>query len=169
MAWVITFVLFVQHSIENHCNDNVIIIVHSVTVQVTVTSSCEGLLLEQTSASGIILSNAANTGYSYDSNMDCQWNLVSALIRSKLELTFYIFSTQLDTDFLYVYDGDTSSSPLINKFSGMSLPAPITSSSNKLHLRFTSDSSTQLHGFTASYRGWVLFDHTEGNLIRNDI
>ena len=140
------------------------------TVQVTVTSSCEGLLLEQTSASGIILSNTAdnNNGYSYDSNMDCQWNLVSALI-SKLELTFYIFSTQLDVDFLYVYDGDSSSSPLIDKFSGTSLPAPITSSSNKLHLRFTSDSSTQLHGFTASYRGWVLFDHTEGNLIRNDI
>lgn len=140
----------------------VIVIVHSVTVQVTVTSSCEGLLLEQTSASGIIF-----TGHGYGSNMDCQWNLVSALIRSKLELTFYIFSTQLDADFLYVYDGDSSSSPLIDKFSGTSLPAPITSSSNKLHLRFTSNILTQLRGFTASYRGRVLFDHTEGNLIRN--
>ena len=158
-------VLVLRHSIENRCNDNVIVVLHSVTVQVTVTSSCEGLSLEQTNASGIILSD---TGYSYGSSMDCQWNLVSALI-SKLELTFYTFSTQLDTDFLYVYDGDSSSSPLIDKFSGTSLPAPITSSSNKLHLRFTSNSLTQLRGFTASYRGRVLFDHTEGNLIRNDI
>ena len=165
MAWVITLVLFLRHSIENRCNDNVIVVLHSVTVQVTVTSSCEGLSLEQTNASGIILSD---TGYSYGNSMDCQWNLVSALI-SKLELTFYIFSTQLDVDFLYVYDGDSSSSPLIDKFSGTSLPAPITSSSNKLHLRFTSNSLTQLRGFTASYRGRVLFDHTEGNLIRNDI
>ena len=53
--------------IENRCNGNVIVIVHSVTVQVTVTSSCQGLLLEQTSASGMILSN---TGYSYHTNME---------------------------------------------------------------------------------------------------
>ena len=158
-------VLFLKHSFENRCNDHVIVIVHSMTAQVTVTSSCQGLLLEQTNASGIILSN---TGYSYHSNMDCQWNLVSASI-SKLELTFYFFSTQFGTDFLYVYDGDSSSSPLIDKFSGTSLPASITSSSNKLHLKFTSDISNQLRGFIAGYRGRVLFDHTEGNLIRNDI
>ena len=109
-----------------------------------------------------------NNGYYYQSNMLCQWNLVSASI-SKLELTFYIFNTELDADFLYIYDGDSSSSPLIDNFSGASLPSPITSSSNKLYLRFRSDTSYGLRGFTAGYRGRVLFDHTEVNLIRNDI
>ena len=155
---MITLVIVSRHSIENSCNDNVIFIffVYSVTLQVTVTSSCVGLWLQQTSASGIILSNTAkdNKGYSYQSNLDCQWSLVSASI-SKLELTFYIFNTQLDADFLYVYDGDSSSSSLIDKFSGTSLPSPITSSSNKLHLRFTSDGSNQTRGFTAGYRGRV--------------
>ena len=121
------------------------------TVQVTVTSSCEGLFLEQTNASGIILSRKKDGQYYY-SNMDCLWNLVSSSI-SKLELTFYTFSTQLDADFLYVYNGNSSSSSLIGKFSGTSLPGPITSSSNKLHLRFTSDSSGDFRGFTAGYRG----------------
>ena len=137
------------------------------TVQVTGTS-CEGLLLEQDNASGIIWSRTSDDGFSYQSNMNCQWHVVSISI-SKWELAFYIFSTQLDADFLHVYDGYSSSSPLIANFSGTSLPAPITSSSNKLHLRFKSDSSNQLRGFTAGYRGRVLFDHTEGSLIRNDI
>ena len=120
----------------------------------TVTSSCVGLSLEQTNASGFILSNnASNINHqSYLSNMDCQWNLVSAS-NVKLELTFYIFNTQLDSDFLYVYNGGSSSSSLIGNFSGTSLPAPITSSSNKLFLRFTSDSSGRARGFTARYRG----------------
>ena len=122
----------------------------------TVTSSCVGLSLEQTNASGFIFSNIAN---SYLSNTDCQWNLVSAS-NVKLELTFYIFNTQLDADFLYVYNGDSSSSSLIGNFSGTSLPAPITSSSNKLFLRFTSDSSRQARGFTAGYRGMVHLETT---------
>ena len=124
----------------------------------TVTSSCAGLSLELTKTSGIILSTRnSNYGYGsggnyfYQNDMDCQWNLVSPV--SKLEVTFFIFSTQLDADYLYVYDGDSSSSPLIDKFSGTSLPAPITSSSNKLHLRFTTDSSVTARGFRATYRG----------------
>lgn len=128
----------------------------------TVTSSCAHLLLEQTSTSGIILSTNnsdydynSNQDYYYDNDMDCQWNFVSS---TKLELTFLTFSTELDVDYLYVYDGDSSSSPLIGTFSGTSLPAPITSSSNKLHVRFTSDSSLTSRGFRASYGGKTHFD-----------
>ena len=123
----------------------------------TVTSSCAGLSLKQTTLSGIIFSTN-NRDYSYSSasdyfylnNMDCHWNLDS---NTKVEVTFFNFSTQPNADYLYVYDGDSSSSSLIGQFSGTSLPAPITSSSNKLYLRFTSDSSGQARGFTAAYRG----------------
>lgn len=64
-----------------------------------------------------------------------------------------MFSTQLDADYLNVYDGDSSFSPLIDTFSGTTLPAPIISSSNKLHVRFTTDSSGTARGFRAGYRG----------------
>lgn len=124
---------------------------------VTVTSTCANLLLEQTSTSGIILSTNnsdydynSNSNYYYDNDMDCQWNLTSS---TKVELTFYTFNTELDADYLYVYDGGSSSSPMIGSFSGTSLPSPITSSSNKLHVRFTSNTSRRRRGFRASYRG----------------
>lgn len=123
----------------------------------TVTSTCANLLLEQTSSSGIILSTNNsdydynyNANYYYDNDMDCQWNLTSS---RQVELTFFIFNTELDADYLYVYDGGSSSSPLIGPFSGTSLPSPITSSSNKLHIRFTSNASVRRRGFRASYRG----------------
>ena len=82
--------------------------------------------------------------------MDCYWNLTSS---TKVELTFFTFNTELDMDYLYVYDGGSSSSPLIGPYSGTSLPSPITSSSNKLHVRFTSNASARRRGFRASYRG----------------
>lgn len=123
----------------------------------TVTSTCANLLLEQTSSSGIILSTNNsdydynyNANYYYDNDMDCQWNLTSS---TQVELTFFIFNTELDADYLYVYDGGSSSSLLIGPFSGTSLPSPITSSSNKLHIRFTSNASVRRRGFRASYRG----------------
>ena len=122
-----------------------------------VTSSCANLWLKQTHTSGIIFSTKIsnynfNSGsdYFYYNNMDCQWTLSS---NAKLELTFFIFSTQLGADYLHVYDGGSSSSPLIGTFSGTTMPSPITSSSNKLRVRFTSDSSGTTRGFRASYRG----------------
>ena len=132
---------------------------HLTADQVTVTSSCASLSLKQTISSGIMFSRN-NSDYSYGSggdyfylnNMDCQWNLDSNS-NMKVEVTFFIFNTQPNVDYLYAYDGDSSSSSLIGQFSGTSLPAPITSSSNKLYLRFTSDSSGQARGFTAAYRG----------------
>ena len=124
---------------------------------VTVTSTCANLLLEQTSSSGIIISTNNSdydynfdANYRYDNDMDCYWNLTSS---TKVELTFFTFNTELDMDYLYVYDGGSSSSPLIGPYSGTSLPSPITSSSNKLHVRFTSNASARRRGFRASYRG----------------
>ena len=123
---------------------------HFTAAQVTVTSSCTGLSLKQTISSGIMFSTI--NSHFYLNNMDCQWNLDS-YTNMKVEVTFFIFNTQPNADYLYVYDGDSSSSSLIGQFNGTSLPAPITSSSNKLYLRFTSDSSVQARGFTAAYRG----------------
>ena len=82
--------------------------------------------------------------------MDCQWNLNSNAV---IELLFYFFTTQLSADYVSVYDGDSTSAPLIGQFSESSLPAPITSSSTKLYVRFTSDGSSQYTGFAARYRG----------------
>ena len=62
-----------------------------------------------------------------------------------------------NADFVYVYDGNSSSARLIGRFSGSSRPGPSVSSSNQLHVRFTSDGSSQHYGFKATYRGMFFF------------
>ena len=114
----------------------------------TATSSCSNLLMRDASKpSGTIYSTRSSA---YSSNMDCRWNLTS---NGVIELLFYRFATESSADYVRVYDGDSTSAPLIGRFSGSSLPAPITSSSTKLYVRFTSDSSSEYRGFTARYRG----------------
>ncbi|CAH3179274.1 unnamed protein product [Porites lobata] len=116
----------------------------------TATSSCSNLLVRDASKpSGTIYSTNRYRGSAYSSNMDCRWNLTSNAV---IELLFYYFTTQSSTDYVRVYDGDSISAPLIGEFSGSSLPAPITSSSTKLYVRFTSDGSSEYRGFNARYR-----------------
>ena len=115
----------------------------------TATSSCSNLLVRDASKpSGTIYST--HSAPTYSSNMDCRWNLTSNVV---IELLFYDFTTESSLDYVSVYDGDSTSAPLIGQFSGSSLPAPITSSSTKLYVRFTSDGSSQHRGFAARYRG----------------
>ena len=82
--------------------------------------------------------------------MDCYWYFSSD---AKLQLAFVSFNTESCCDRVSVYDGDSTSSPLIGQFSGSSLPTPITSSSNELYVRFTTDGSVVNSGFVASYQG----------------
>ncbi|XP_048462936.1 cubilin [Rhincodon typus] len=50
-----------------------------------------------------------------------------------------------------VRDGETELDPLINKFCGSTLPAPITTNGNKLWIKFESDISASKGGFIALY------------------
>ena len=116
----------------------------------TATSSCSNLLTRDASkASGTIYSTGSSSS-TYGSNMDCRWNLTSNAV---IELLFYDFATESSLDYVSVYDGDSTSAPLIGLFSGSSVPPPITSSSTKLYMRFMSDGSLEYRGFNARYRG----------------
>ncbi|XP_015777969.1 PREDICTED: deleted in malignant brain tumors 1 protein-like [Acropora digitifera] len=116
-------------------------------VRAQTTCSSNLLVKNVNNQNGLIQSSVTT---SYRSNMTCEWTLSAD---TKLELFFFgPFSTQSFCDFVYVYDGSSSSARLIGKFSGSSRPGPIVSSSNQLHVRFTSDASVQLFGFKATYR-----------------
>ena len=116
-------------------------------LELKVSSSCANLLVKNTNTSGIIRSNKNRL---YSDNMNCQWNLSSNV---KLELVFLHFKTDSSADYVNVYDGGSTSSPLLGTFSGSSLPAAIMSSSNKLHVTFITDGSGTNEGLTATYRG----------------
>ncbi|XP_029110994.1 cubilin [Scleropages formosus] len=55
-------------------------------------------------------------------------------------------------DFVEVRDGLTETAPLVGKYCGSTLPAPIISSSNGLWVRFKSDTSISKAGFRAVYQ-----------------
>ena len=113
-------------------------------------TTCLSSLLVQNvnNQSGLIQSSM---GTSYSSNMNCGWTITS---NAKLELVFVgPFYTESNSDFVNVYDGSSSSARLIGRFHGSSRPATIVSSSNQLHVRFTSDGSSEYYGFKAVYRG----------------
>ena len=105
-------------------------------------------------ASGIIFSNMHGE-YSY--GMNCSWSIFSNL---SLELSFTRFQTERGSDPVTVYDGSSSSSPLIGCYDGDSLPEKISSSSHELFVTFSSDGSVSRSGFVANY-------HSKGFLIGN--
>ena len=122
-------------------------------VQAQTTCSSNLLVQNGNSQSGLIQSSTSLNEQvkEYSSNMNCDWTLSA---NAKLQLVFFgPFNTESNKDFVYVYDGDSSSARLIGGFSGSSRPGPIVSSSNQLYIRFTSDGSSQYEGFKAIYRG----------------
>lgn len=66
---------------------------------------------------------------------------------------FPSFNLEPGYDFLHIYDGRDSLSPLIGSFYGSQLPGRIESSSNSLFLAFRSDASVSNTGFVIDYTG----------------
>ena len=149
------FVLFFL--VDRYFKLLVLCIVYLTAPVVMATSSCANLLVYQSKTDGII-----QTGdYSrYSNNMECNWNISA---NTMLQLEFLRFHLWDSNDYLLVFDGGSSSSPLIAKFSNASLnyspltplPAPVVSSTNKLYVRFQSGASNTADGILARYQGTV--------------
>jgi len=69
-----------------------------------------------------------------------------------VKLTFNSFATESGYDYLYVYNGTSSSAPLLSSYNGSSIPSTITATnaSGALTLVFTSDGSGTNNGFSIS-------------------
>ncbi|XP_072431088.1 cubilin [Chiloscyllium punctatum] len=61
------------------------------------------------------------------------------------------FNNSCSSVYVEVHDGGTEMDPLISKFCGSTLPAPITTSGNKMWIKFKADVSTSKGGFLALY------------------
>ena len=109
----------------------------------------------RSSCSGLVRLGAAHgtiTDGSHKSNADCKWLIASAQVNITLQLDE--IDLESDFDFLIVYDGNSTKSPQLGKYSqgkGGDLPAPVTAQSGTMLLRLTSDSSAQGDSFTARY------------------
>nr|XP_046226989.1 cubilin [Scatophagus argus] len=105
-----------------------------------------------TESEGIIIS--PNWPNNYAHNRQCVY-MIRLPVGEKVALNFTDMNLESHSscsfDYVEVRDGRTETDPLIGRYCGSSLPAPILSSSNFLWIRFRSDSSVSRAGFRAVY------------------
>ncbi|XP_076997194.1 CUB and sushi domain-containing protein 1-like isoform X4 [Tamandua tetradactyla] len=63
------------------------------------------------------------------------------------------FNMEPTYDFLHIYEGEDSNSPIIGSFQGSQAPERIESSGNSLFLAFQSDASVGFSGFNTEFKG----------------
>eukprot|EP00795_Rhopilema_esculentum_P001726 gene1726-16211_t len=86
----------------------------------------------------------------YPSDSECTWKITVPL-KSKVELSFKEIHLEPGFDYVYVYDGPTSSSKIIARLMGLGKVTPLLSSGNQMLVRFVSDKNIEKKGFLANY------------------
>lgn len=88
----------------------------------------------------------------YLPNKECVWR-ITVPPRYQVAIEFNYFSLEESNvcanDYVEVRDGNSKKSRLIGKFCGYKLPKIVSSTSNKLYIRFVSDGSSEDGGFSA--------------------
>jgi hypothetical protein len=87
----------------------------------------------------------------YGNNQNFIKTFTAGTIGQCITVTFTAFNTENNWDFLYIYDGPNTGSPLIGTYTGTpAVPFTITSSSGSLTFRFTSDAVFNFAGWVAT-------------------
>ena len=92
----------------------------------------------------------------YCNNQDCKW-LIQPPQATSVTLNFTEFDIEQSSvdgnfyDAVEVYDGTSTSAPLLGRFAGNNLPPAITSTGGSMFVRFVSDISENFQGFSAYY------------------
>lgn len=86
----------------------------------------------------------------YYNNENVQYT-ISPLNATALQVNFLEFTTEANFDTLFLYDGASTTSPLIGFYHGSNGPGQFTTSSGQLTLRFKSDGSTRANGWKLAY------------------
>lgn len=102
-------------------------------------------------SAGTVISNINGGLLSYNNNQYCQWTIRSPGLGSVPTLTFTQFNTELNFDFVMIFDGSSTSAPLLLLSSGTYLFLPVVSATQQyLTVVFTSDYSVTAAGFQAT-------------------
>ncbi|MCD6067844.1 MAG: N-acetylmuramyl-L-alanine amidase, negative regulator of AmpC, AmpD [Bacteroidetes bacterium] len=107
-----------------------------------------------TTATGTIYdSGGASSNYADDERRVV---LIQPVGATNITLNFSQFNLENNWDYLFIYDGATTSSTLIGRYTGTTSPGVITSSSGSLLLDFRSDCATTAAGWAANYTSTVV-------------
>ena len=84
----------------------------------------------------------------YATSVTCEYRITTG---APIYLRFDSFATEGCCDFVFVYDGTSSSGSLKGKLSGMTTPAIQTATSGSMFIRFTSDSNKEAAGVSMTW------------------
>lgn len=103
---------------------------------------------------GITLTDTGGATEGYEDNQDFIRTIIPNLPNQKIKLTFTEFSLEEDYDYLYLYDGNSTSAPDLSNggFTGTNNPGSFTSTAadGSLTLRFYSDGGVTDQGYIAT-------------------
>lgn len=91
----------------------------------------------------------------YKNNSDCKF-LINPPGAASISLQFLFFDTEQDFDFVKIYDGPNTDSPLLAVLSGVGTNQPILSTGGSMLIHFTSDHAITAGGWYAVYNSSML-------------
>lgn len=102
-----------------------------------------------TTATGTYTDNGGSTGnYSNDIR---SLTLIQPAGATSITLNFTSFNTEAGWDYMFIYDGATTSAPLIGQYDGTNSPGTVISSGGSLLVEFRSDCATVAAGWVANW------------------
>lgn len=108
-----------------------------------------GTYQTQTACSGTLLDNGGASGnYSDNSNSTVT---ISPAGAAKVTVSFTQFGMESSYDYVYIYDGPNTSSPLLASYTGTTLPASVTSTGPSITVKQYSDQAVNDVGFTMQW------------------
>ena len=89
----------------------------------------------------------------YEANMHCTYKITPPSTDcTYVQITFISFSTEQLIDFVTIYDGPSTTSEIISRFSGWTVPPIFKSSQPYLTILFETDESVSMTGWTLTYQ-----------------
>ena len=102
---------------------------------------------------GITLTDGGDLDFDdgHGNNEDCQWTLVCSEAGARPTVTFATFNTEGNFDFVYIFDGNSTTDTQLAVLHGTSVPDPVEAvSGTTMLVQFTSDGSVTNDGFHAT-------------------
>ena len=116
-------------------------VAESITMQNGTVTTCSALFYDSGGASS-----------NYGNSLDYTMTFYPGSDDAKVKVVFSEFNTESNYDFLYIYDGTSTSATQIGQYSGTTSPGTVTASNDAgaLTFRFTSDYSVNKTGWVAT-------------------
>ncbi|XP_045763527.1 cubilin homolog [Maniola jurtina] len=133
----------------------------------TLNTECGGIYKEN---SGLI-NHPGDDNQLYSNNQNCTWYII-APEGMHIKLTWNRFELEnmrsCDSDYVEIIETDDDNEDYsLGKYCGDSLPPALTTSSNRLTIRFISDMSIRLAGFSLSYSFLDEHNHCGGMFVKS--